>query len=389
MNVLVIGASSEAIFIIKKVKELGYRIIAIDGNENAPAFKYVDRKIVVDIFNLEEINIQLKNEKIDFIIPIPIGRGLTTIGFFNSKYNLKGITYEASINCTDKYKFHKILKKVNLRNINSYLIKPNEEAKEYILNYPAILKPRYGSGSKGILYLNDKDDLIKILKNKRNEDYILEELVQGVEYGIDGSIINGELEIILLREKENTPFPFFQAIGYYSINDQTLIKKVEDKLLKILSSLKVDNSLFHADIIINSEDIFIIELSGRPSGHNLSNCFTPLATGVDILENYFNFLLGKKYSFRPKKIKTMLLKFIDFENCIVKEIPTEEKILKLEQINIIKYKSNLYKGQSLKKIIDGKSIMERGFFIIEGKDKKDLKRQSKIVLSQFELKGEK
>lgn len=383
MRALVIGASSESIIAIKKLKKRGAFIIGLDGDKNARGFEYVDKKIVVDITNFNEIEVVLKEEKFDFIVPVPVGKILTTIGYLNEKYNMIGIGYRGALNCTDKYLFHALLNKNGLRNIRSYLIKKDELIDTSMqVNYPVILKPRFGSGSKGIYTFKNKDEMKKTIKTTLNEDYILEEIVEGEEYGVDAIILNNKLEVLLLRKKENINF---QAVSYYSVVDGKKYEQVKNFLEKVLKVLEVNNVILHADLILNKDGIFVIELSGRPSGHKLHNYFTPMVIGVDILDNYFNFLYNLEYSFVVLKRKNMVLKFIDFENCIIKKIPTIEKLKKIIGKNLKEFNCALYEGQKLGKIENGNSIAERGFFILEGKNEEKLKEMIEIILKEFDI----
>ena len=70
----------------------------------------------------------------------------------------------------------------------------------------------------------------------------------------------------------------------------------------MIETLNYNNCLVNADLIINKEQIFVIEAAPRPSGHNLHNVFVPLATDIDIAEEYIKFLLGAKYNFIPTRI---------------------------------------------------------------------------------------
>ena len=44
-------------------------------------------------------------------------------------------------------------------------------------------------------------------------------------------------------------------------------------------------------------------------------------------------------------------------------------------------------GDKLEKVTNGKSIMGRGFFVIEGKNEKDLIKNSNWILGQFKFGG--
>ena len=90
---VVIGASKDSIHTIQKAKEQGIFVIALDGNPNAEGFKYADKSIIVDISNKQAVDDVIAKIDIDFTIPIPIGRYLSTTGWVNDKYNLKGVDY--------------------------------------------------------------------------------------------------------------------------------------------------------------------------------------------------------------------------------------------------------------------------------------------------------
>ena len=51
-TILIISAGIEAIFGIQKAKELGYFVVAADGNPNAPGFKYSDDKIICSTYDI-------------------------------------------------------------------------------------------------------------------------------------------------------------------------------------------------------------------------------------------------------------------------------------------------------------------------------------------------
>ena len=164
MTAAVIGASSESIYVINKAKELGLKVIALDGNPEAPGLKAADASFVVDIRDPQKVFEILDRDgnKPDVVLPVPIGRYLTTTGAVNDKYNLCGVSFDAANVCTDKYEFHKILAEEGLRNAELYLIPAGEEntdIDEINTIYPVIVKPRFGSGSRGVEMFNTPQEL--------------------------------------------------------------------------------------------------------------------------------------------------------------------------------------------------------------------------------------
>lgn len=388
---VIIGASRDAIHTIEKAKEKGIYVVALDGNPKAEGFPYADQAIEVDISDQDKTLSIISQIKPDFVLPIPIGRYLSTIGYVNETYNLKGVKYAPANLSTDKYLFHKELNRQGLRPVQLYLINEETDLAGIKIPFPAIMKPRFGSGSRDVFYVTNEEELErafgKIAGTK--EDFILEQAVNGTEYSIDGAVIDGELKITLLRKKIITPLPVRQPISSFSVvktkENQQLFDRVQDYLQKVFTQLTYECCLVNADLIINEDTVFVIEAAPRPSGHNLHNVFVPRATGIDIAEEYIKLLLGKNFCFEASWIRCIQIRFFDFEEVVVDQIPSLEQLKKSGRCNIIEWNLNIMPGDYMNKVINGHSIMDRGFFIIEGNNEADLLEQSNWILAQFSL----
>ena len=153
----------------------------------------------------------------------------------------------------------------------------------------------------------------------------------------------------------------------------------------MVRELGYNDCLLNADLIINDDEVFVIEIAPRPSGHNLHNVFVPEATGIDIAEEYIKFLLDEPYEFENENIRRIQIRFFDFEDVIVKKVPDIHILNKNVNCNILKWNCNIKNGEYMNKVINGHSIMGRGFFIVEGENEENLIRQSDWIMSQFEM----
>lgn len=391
---VVIGASSDAIHAIQVAHENGLYVYGLDGNPNAKGLAICDERFVVDISDYTAVEKVVGTILPDFVLPVPIGRFLTTTGFINDKFKLPGITEQAAVLSTDKHLFHCHLQKYGLRDITHCLLKSpaylNENDSEtYNIPFPVIIKPRYGSGSRNVYYCKDRQELKRTLRNlqSENEDFVLEQAVQGDEYSADGAVVNGELIITLLRKKIITPEPVRQPLASFSVTDQPdeidLKHRVYAKLKKVCSCLGYDNCLLNADMIINTNDIFIIEISPRPSGHNISSIFIPSSTETDLLDEYIKFVLGKNHCFQPVKTRTQMIRFFDFEKVIISTIPETRLINSVINSRLISWQCNIKPGDFMEPVINGHSIMDRGYFILEGTSQEMLLKDSHAILQIF------
>ncbi len=390
---VVIGASADSIYAIKVAKEKGIFVCAIDGNADAAGFKEADKVIVQDISNISKIEEIVRELNSDFVLPVPIGRYLYTVACVNEACNLKGIKKNFTEISVDKFKFHKFLNKNGLRNVKLYLLKPYTEniEKVYDIKFPAIIKPRYGSGSRDVFYVKTQKELKTVLKriSSFNEDFVLEEAVCGDEYGVDAVKINGKLHIILVRKKIMTPLPQRQAVAYISVcsdeNDREIIEAITNKMTKVCETMEYDDCLIQADLIVNEKDVFIIEISPRQTGHNVYDIFVPFVTGIDMIKEYINYIIfgEDRCCFKPVRIKKSIISFFDLEEKIVNYIPTEDEIKKNIECELIAWKCDIKKNTYMDKVTNGHSIMKRGYFILQEKDEEKLIRDSNKILSLF------
>lgn len=388
---VVIGASRDAIHTIRKAQEHDIYVVALDGDPKAEGLKVADQAIEVDISDQERVLEVVSQINPDFVLTIPIGRYLTTTGYVNEKLNLPGVGIKQTKSSTDKYLFHKLLHEKGLRPVDAYLINKYSKEDEIAISYPAIIKPRYGSGSRDVYYLNNAEELSAILVKVigLDEDYILEEAVTGEEYGVDGAVINGKFILTLLRKKVITPLPIRQSISSFSVPDtvenRKLICDVKERIQSASEALEYNNCLLNADLIINEKGVFIIEMAPRPSGHNLHNVFVPIATGIDMAEEYIKYLLHAQWKFEPQTVRCLQIRFFDFECIRITKLPDVKKLKSSEKCNLVLWQCNIQKGEYMQPVVNGHSIMGRGFFIVEGKDEQDLIKQSNWILSQFGL----
>ena len=213
---------------------------------------------------------------------------------------------------------------------------------------------------------------------------MLEECIAGEEYGVDGAMVGSDFQMVLLRQKRNTPPPARQAVAYFSVQPaDPFYKQVKEYMQKVTACLGLKECLLHADIIRSEDGPFVIELSARPSGHNLHNLFTPLCTGVDVAEEYIKYRMGKPFCFVPEQTKSMMIHYFDMQGK-VKQVPdqaqVEQTLKELQQISekessevsLIKWECRIKKGEILQPVSDGHSLMGRGYFILEGDDQKEL-----------------
>ncbi len=111
--------------------------------------------------------------------------------------------------------------------------------------------------------------------------------------------------------------------------------------------MNIDSAVFHADIILKNNEAYIIDISPRAAGLNITSKLIISSCGFNIYDYYINQLLNKPNPKISKSNSYTLLQYIPFENmCVDKDldisyIQNKYKIIYMEY-NIIK---NQYIGK--------------------------------------------
>ena len=388
---LVIGASSESLYAINLAQESGLKVAAFDGDENAAGLKQADFSFVCDIRDPQNI-INLITEqgfKPVCVLPVPVGRCLRVGGAINDFYGLKGPNEKTCDVCTDKLAFHSALNpenkreretkepmRTNLRDVECYpMSKASNSPSD--ADFPLVIKPRYGSGSKNVTVVLNAVEYEKYAArlNLKSGEFLRESFVEGKEYGINAAVIEGEYIHVLARKKLLTPPPYRQSVGYVATPE---IAAISEHLKAVIKRLELKNCLMHADVILRENgEPFVIELAPRPSGHYLASDFVEIATGVNLTREWLNFVLNKPFSFEPKFLKSAMIKYFDFDYGVVPPSFNEIK----DQCGVVKFKCGDLKN--LGEVKDGASLMDRGYAIIIAESEEECLEKASALMSKF------
>lgn len=325
-EVLSIGAGPEQLHGIQIAMKLGLKVLAFDGDPNAPGLKIAECGLAIDPIDTAQVINLAKKAKIKALIPVPLGHLLITAGAVNDALELKGINERAARLCTDKLAMREVLSHANLSQpkwlVASTIVGIDKAA--HLLGYPLVIKPRAGSSSRGVLLVRNRDQLLSLLdwhlsfgrNNPFLSDTLCESVLEGTEFGFDGAVIDKQLIPLSLRAKEMGPEPYRVALGYrgpISLG-QTADISLFEVLGRACMALGLSDCLVHADLMINDMgQTSIIELSGRPSGLGLSQILLPATIGIQPTEQMLRYLLGMEYSFARTQNKVGMLRFLDFK----------------------------------------------------------------------------
>ena len=279
-NVLVTsGGVTTAINVISALRKSSVydcNIISTDISNNSAGLylsdKYYITSSVKDKNFLGQIKKIIKDEKIDFIFPLHSSEIQL---FSNNRSILKDLNVGISIAnknivsiCNNKERFQKFLQENNF----SYPITYSK--KEEVKNYPAFIKLKAGSSSKGAYIVNSLEEL-NFYINGNEEKYLIQEYVNSNELTVD-CYVNKNSKLVGFVPRYRIKVKDGKSIVGKTMYDENVFLQTK----KLLSILKYKGAC-NVQMFFNDKDIKFIEVNPRLSAGGL-----PLTTeaGVNIPE---------------------------------------------------------------------------------------------------------
>lgn len=318
---LCIGAGPEQVPAIELGRRMGYRVVALDGNPQAPGLRCADIGIVVDLRNIEAVVCIAREAKASCVVPVPLGAVLTTVGAVNDAMGWRGISHRSAVACTDKTVMRMALSKGGVRQPNFHITYSPKDVRAAVqaLDLPVVLKPVRGSGSRGVALICSESDLdLQLAKAPASGQFkiadgiLVESALPGSEYGVDAVVVGGECTVLSVRSKVICPPPHRVAIEYTGPMPiaSTLFAEVQRTIQSAASLLELDHCMVHADLMIDPQEnsVSVIEISGRPSGFGLCFEMLPACLGINPVEQTIRMMLGHTFSFESRMARVGRLK---------------------------------------------------------------------------------
>ena len=158
-KMMILGASALQVPAIKKAKEMGYRIILVDYDENAVGFPLADVKLTVSTLDQEEVYRQALIYRPDVILTSASDGPVRTAAYVNEKLGKQpDLSYEDSFCATVKSHMRKRLEENHVPIPEYYAAADFREFTEAVerLNGYCIVKPADNAGSRGVVLLDGR-----------------------------------------------------------------------------------------------------------------------------------------------------------------------------------------------------------------------------------------
>jgi biotin carboxylase len=337
-KLMVLAAGLLQIPVIKKAKEKGYYVIAVDDDPKAPGMALADKAIVPGgLMNEEKMVAIAKEEQISGVIHPCSEVAMNVMGRINDEMGLNGVSKETAIRATNKHLMREAFERYGAPSPKSKCFSNVEVAwGSYCTEFPdnAILKPSRNSGSRGIAKISrgiDEAEFAKLFERakeeSRDKSVMLEQFVEGPEFSVEIIVWNKKVNVLQVTDKKTTEAPYFVELGHNqpSLFPEHIVDAVKRAAIMGVRALEVNNCACHAEVKVQDGQAYIMEIGARLGGDFISTELTHLSTGIDMVAAAIDVALGIEPNLGPiEEPQGVAIRYFTPVPGIVKAIEKEE-----------------------------------------------------------------
>ncbi len=296
-KLLFLGGSMQQIPAIKKAKEMGFYVITCDYLPNNPGHAYSDEYHNVSTTDLDGVLKIAKELQIDGIVAYASDPAAPTAAYVANKMDLPGNPYESVKLLTEKDLFREFLAEhgFNCPQACGYFSFEAAYSEIDKFKFPVMVKPVDSSGSKGVVKIYDKTELMaaveEALSYSRSKRFIVEEFIEKKGYQVsgDGFSVDGKLVFTSYGNELYSSVGGtreYVALGEFwpSLLSNDLKEKIDAELQRLITALGMKTCAYNIEVILDKNDnVYILELGPRNGGSYIPQLIQ-YATGVDMIE---------------------------------------------------------------------------------------------------------
>ena len=337
-KLLVLAAGILQVPVIKKAREMGFYVIATDGNPAAVGLPLADKAIEANITD-EEVMLRIaRKEQIDGVIHPCSEVSMNVMGRINDELGLSGISRDTAIRATNKHLMRQAFEQGGAPSPKSFCTNNADEAWELFrkeFTGDAILKPSRNSGSRGVAKISPtpalprregdgdfgrfksvshgssesilKEEFFRLynraLEESRDHSVLIEQFIEGPEFSVEIIVWQGEAHVLTVTDKKTTEAPYFVELGHNqpSVFPKEMQARLKEAAVAGVKALGLDNCAAHAELKLMYGEPYLMEIGARLGGDFISTELTHLSTGVDMVAAAIDVALGIEPDLRPKE----------------------------------------------------------------------------------------
>lgn len=327
-RLFIIGASVLQVPAIVKAKEMGLYTAVADFNPDAVGVPLADEYYNVSTIDPEGVLKAAEQFQPDGIMTLATDMPMRSVAYAAARLGLPGVSFDTAVKATDKGEMIKAFAAAGVEHPWFFILDGTADADDIAekITYPCISKPTDSSGSRGVMIVNNKEELAAAVgysaASGRIGTVIVEEYMRGSEVSVEVMVIGGSPRVLAVTDKLTTGAPHFVEMGHSqpSALGAKEIAGIEDLACRAVKAVGIDNGPAHVEIMLTPGGPKMIELGARLGGDCITTHLVPLSTGVDMVGASIQLALGEIPDSEVRFHKGAAIRYADAPKGVIRSI---------------------------------------------------------------------
>ncbi len=321
-SVLFVGAGRHQRRALRRVKELGARVVAVDRSDEAPGLAIADAGEVVDFADAEAVAEVGRRHGVGGVMTFAADRAVPVVARVAELLGLPGIGGQTAHLMTNKIAMRRELADAGVPQPRFAALRHVREVRGAAdaVGFPAVLKPADSAGQRGLFLVASVDNVERhlhaALAQSTDEEAILESYHPGQE--VNGLLVarGGDVTVVTLSDRRRPPGAGF-GVAVAHVYPSTLfgdaLEEVERVGRSTVHALGLRDGIAYPQVIWGDDGIArLIEVAARiPAGQ--MDLVARYGVGVDLIEVALRQALGEPVPdelVRPHVQQPMAISFL-------------------------------------------------------------------------------
>lgn len=374
-TIMVLGAGFYLGRTLALLKGHGFRVVALDRDQDAPARHLADAFYAVDMIDAPGVLSVAERENVDGIMAVN-DFGVRTAAYVAEKLSLPGISMDTAEAANDKGLMRDRWAAAGLSQPDYRVIATLHEAQEAVkeLGLPCVLKPTDCGGSgRGISIIRSEADVewaydfaAPFVKNGR---FIVEEFLDGTEMTVEAFSVDGKVNILAMSDKEKPEMRTCVALSlnYPAKGSEKDILAVEDLVRGAVLAIGVESGVSRTEVILTKDGPKLVELGARGGGGHVFHTCIEAVSGLCAPRLQAEILTGLPVSIDRIERNGCVYRFFNPEHGILVRVDHREEAASLPGV----LDFGIFKQPGDEVGVLPNSLHRAGFVVSAGKDREE------------------